>query len=539
MGLIRDVGGKLVQSFLSIDDLVLGQGLISEGRSQLGMTGRTVVGSIAAGSNIAVRSVHAGIQAGAKTAQATVSALDGLVPGAGLARSIAERVDEEATAAGEEASQTASYAVELTNRKVPRNPLSHEAWLSKSTPPGYGWRELAADTAVGSLARLATMPLTLGRDAAVMMSATPAGREIIDGSWKSLGVVLGLSPGSGSSTTELDSAELRETLMAVTTSSGDTAARNLMTFAEAAARLAFGDTRKLHAGLTEAIDLMRRIAQHEDLGEPVPAVPISEMLRQRAQRIVDHAPEDFLEALGPDLDGNSPTPSAVMAAILKDAAQLQIFFTEYPLALGLMGTQANASMALGMMDVEKIEGWVRQGDGATRQRPHSASHLETNLARAPEGGANETSVRIAQDTVFSYTSEVAGRRRALARIEELYGDEARRRIGADVSLDSRLRQLAATRRDAELRLKISAIDSARELNEHRRYCQEQVDSLRGFGDSLYGYRPQEIVERQGILETYLSLIDQDLALRGTAAPEAEERRAALRDFKAWANAANG
>ena len=100
MGLIQDVGGKLVQSFLSLDDLVLGQGLISEGLSQLGLSGRSVAGSALGSANVAVRSVHATIQVGAKTARATAAVFEGFVPGAGLARSMAERMDGEATAAG-------------------------------------------------------------------------------------------------------------------------------------------------------------------------------------------------------------------------------------------------------------------------------------------------------------------------------------------------------------------------------------------------------------------------------------------------------
>ena len=155
MGLIQDVGGKLVQSFLSMDDLVLGQGLVSEGLSQLMLSGRSVAGSVVVGSNVAARTVHAGIQAGAKTAKATAEVFDGIVPGAAMAASLAQRLDDEAGAAAEEASKLAAHAVELTGGERPRNPLTNEQWLSKSAPRGYGWGELAADTAFGSFGRLA------------------------------------------------------------------------------------------------------------------------------------------------------------------------------------------------------------------------------------------------------------------------------------------------------------------------------------------------------------------------------------------------
>ncbi len=532
MGLIQDVGGKLFQSFLSLDDLVLGQGVLSEGRSQLELTGRSVAGSIAVGSNIAVRAAHAGIQAGAKTACATASAFEGFVPGAGLARSLAQRVDKEATAAGEEASKIANYAVELANREVPRNPLTQEKWLGKSIPFGYGWSELAADTAIGSIGRLAALPLAVGRDTTMMVASSTAGRELIEASLKGLGILL--SPLPGSQSTELDTSSLREVLMALTSSSGDPAARNLTTLTEAAARFIFGDTRRLHEGIVEAIDQMRWLAEHAELSELMSSIPVTATLQKRARRIVDHAPSRFLKALEPSSAGESPQPGAVLSAILTDVNPLRILVTEYPIILALMGTHVNLLMTAGMLDVGKIEAYVKTENTALASRPWSATHLEATLGQAPEA-LFEATIQVARDTVFTYTADVLGRRKALARMEDLYGEGVRNRLEADISLDHELRRLTRARQDAKLRRKISDIERTEALTRQRDICQDQLDSLRAFTRSLSGYQPKEIAQRTSLLSIFVSLIDQNLALRGSDGGHHEERMEALSRFEAWSS----
>ena len=530
MGLIQDVGGRLVQSFLSLDDLVLGQGLFSEGLSQFKLSGRSVAGSMAVGSNVAARTVHAGIQVGAKTAKATASALEGLVPGAALARSLAERVDEEAAAAGEEASRLAAHAVELAGGDLPRSPLNQQAWLSKGMPRGYGWSDLAADTAVGTVGRLATMPLTLGIDSLMQMASTRGGRMLVDSSLKSVGMMLEMTPGTSS--TQLDTGDLRESLMAVTASSGDSAVRNCVALAEASARLAFGDTRKLHATLDEAIDQMRLLAAHGELGDLLPAVPISGTLRARARRIVDHAPAKFLAAIDRGEDGAAPTPAAVLAAVLADADHLRVFATEYPLVMSLMGTNASLFLTAGMVDVNEIEAYV-QADDDDRSRPWSATQLEAYVGKAPQGTFFEATVRAAQDAAFTYSSDVLGREKALARAERLYGRAVRERLADDISLDGDVLASAGEARDARIREHIAGADDAADLTRCRDRCQEQLESLDAFTDSLYDYQPKNIAERKEILRTFLSLVNQDLALRDAEDAARAERLAAKSGFDAW------
>ncbi|MEM7352410.1 MAG: hypothetical protein AAF657_16530 [Acidobacteriota bacterium] len=530
MGLIQDVGGKLVQSFLSLDDLVLGQGLFSEGLSQFKLSGRSVASSVAVGSNLAARTVHAGIQVGAKTAKATAGALEGFVPGAGLARSMAERVDEEAAAAGEEASQLAAHAVELASGDLPRSPLTKETWLSKGAPRGYGWSDLAADTAIGTFGRLATMPLTLGIDSLAQMAGSRGGRMLIDTSLKSVGVMLEMTPGASS--TQLDTSELRESLMAVTASSSDSAVRGIVALAEAAARLAFGDTRKLHQAVEEAIDQMRLLAAHGELGELLPAVPISVTLRARARRVVDHAPSQFLAALERDDDGAGPSPGQVLSAVLNDADNLRIFATEYPLVLTLMGTNTSLFLTAGMVDVNEIEGYV-QADDSDKSRPWSAAQLEAYVGKAPQGTFFEPTVHAAQDAAFTYSSEVLGRRKALARAERLYGAAARERLENDVSLDAEILNAGSEARDDKIRQHIAAAADIEELNRQRDCCEAQLASLEAYTGSLYDFQPKRIGDRKEVLLDFLSLVNQDLALREANHSAHAERMAAKEGFDAW------
>lgn len=531
MGLIQDVGGKLVQSFLSLDDLVLGQGLVSEGLSQLGLSGRSVAGSMVVGSNVAARTVHAGIQAGAKTAKATAEIFEGLVPGAGVARSLAQRVDDEAAAAAEEASKLASHAVELTGGEAPRNPLTREEWLGKSVPRGYGWSELAADTAVGSIGRLATMPVTVGVEALMMLASTRPGRMVVDSALGSAGVLLDLLPGAGS--TELDTSELRESLMAVTTSSGDSAVRNVVDLTEASARLAFGDTRKLREAMEDTVDQARLIASHGEMSELLPAIPIAATLQQRARNLVDHAPARFLKAIERGPNGGAPSPAAVLSAMLDDADNLRVFATEYPLVLTLMGTNASMALSAAMMDVNKIEGFVQDDDAGERTRPWSATQLEAYVGKAPEGAFFEATVRAAQDTAFAYSSEVLGRQKALARAERLYDEDVRERLADDVSLNlDILRAKRGEERDGKIRDHIAAVEDESDLTRQRDCCSAQLASLEAFTGSLYEYEPKNVADRKGILRTFLSLTNQDMALRGMARTGAE-RMEALAGFNAW------
>ena len=357
---------------------------------------------------------------------------------------------------------------------------------------------------------------------------------LIDTSLGSLGMMLEMTPGASS--TQIDTRDLRESLMAVTASSGDSAIRNVTALAEAAARLAFGDTRKLRQAVEEALDQMRLLAAHDELGDLLPAIPISATLRARARRIVDHAPTNFLAALERGADGTAPSPGQVLSAVLNDADNLRVFATEYPLVLALIGTNTSMFLTAGMIDVNEIEGYV-QADGDDKSRPWSATQLEAYVGKAPEGTFFEATVHAAQDAAFTYSSEVLGRRKALARAARLYGETARERLESDVSLDADILDASGEARDAKIRQHIAAATSVGELTRQRDRCQEQLASLGAYTASLYDYQPQRIAERKDVLLTFLSLVNQDLALRDADDPAHTERMAAKEGFDAWVESA--
>ncbi len=533
MGLLQDIGGKLAQSFLSMEDLVLGQGLVSEGRSQLGLTGRSLAGGAAVSANLAARAVHAGIQAGAKTAGAAAAALEGFVPGAGLARSLAERVDHQARAAAQAASLLATQAVEMTGGEVPRSPLNNEKWISKGAPRGYSWGEIAADTAVDSFGRLAALPLRAGIDALVTAASSGTGRMAVDSALKGAGMMFDLLPGTRS--TRLDTGELRESLMAVTTSSGDSAARNVLGLAEATVRLSLGDTRKLRQSLNEAIEAMRLLAEHQDLDDLLPAVPISAMLKERARNVVDHAPTKLLKALERGSGGEAPAPGSILSALLDDAENLMVFATDYPLALALMAANTTLLMTAGMADVNEVESYVE--DETEKSRPWSVSQIEAYVGSAPEGALFEATVRAAQDTAFAYSSEILEREKALERAQRLFGKAARERLEDDVSLDLEiLRARDDDERDRKIRQHIAAAEEST-LRRQLDSCQEQLEALEAFTGSLFEYQPKNIAERKHALRAFLSLANQDLALRGTGESARTERLAAKAGFDQWLDSA--
>ncbi len=532
MGLIRDVGGKLAQSLLSIDDFVLGGGLASETRSQLGLTGRSIAGAAAVSANVAVRAAHAGIQAGAKTAGAAAAALEGLVPGAGLARKLARCLDDRSADAAAAASRLSSHALELTTGEPPRNPLTGEQWLSRGTPRGYGWGELAADTAAGSFAQLAAMPLALALDAAAMAAASPAARAAVESSLAGASMMIDVLPGT--ETTDLDAGEIREVLLAVTASAGDPQAQSVLALGEAAVRFALGDTRKLRRAILQAAEEMRRIAGRRDDDDL--AGPIATTLKKRARRAACHVPEALLKALERGSGGEAPRPGAVLAAMLEDASNLLVFATEVPLVLALAGADAGNAVAAGLLDTGEIETWVRDhGTGdAEVSRPLSAAWLEARV-----GDGTGAAASVARDTAFAYSSEVLGREEALARAERLFGRNARERLEDDVSLELEiLRADGGEARDGLIRDLVAAT-GGRELSRRCDACQRQLATLVAFSATLYDVEPGIVIDRRQILETFISLSWQDLALRGVGARERAERAAARESFDRWLESAAG
>ncbi len=543
MGLIQDVGGKLAQSFLTLDDLVFGQELFSESLFQLGLTGRSAVGSVVVGSNVAARGFQIGVQAGAKTAKVTAAAFEGVVPGAGTLREMAERIDDRATAAAEEASRLAAYGIELFRGgdAVPANPVTGEPWLAMGVPREMGWGALSAETALGPFAKIAALPLTLGIDSLRAVAASRAGEATRDATVQAVDATLNVLPGGE---TKLDTAELRELLTALASSSGEAATRDVAGFVAAAAHLAAGDTRRLGRAIEEGIGKMRLLADQAEIDEILPALPAARLVRERAREIADHVPEKLLAALAKE--GVPDRFGAIFSALIDDFDAIRTFSVNYPLVLTLLGTNAGALLGAGLLDVGDVEDYVRS-DGAAGKaddEPWAVADLESFVAQsaaadgddpdAVEGFFTEPAIRLAQDVVFTYSNEVLGRDEALARVERLFDDEVRERIAADPSLDREV--MKADRgedRERKIRERIAAIAGVDALRDQRDRCAEQRVSLERFAASPWTYRPQLVEERIEALATFLSLVAQQLALRDQPEAGGTARHEARRRFDAW------
>jgi hypothetical protein len=195
------------------------------------------------------------------------------------------------------------------------------------------------------------------------------------------------------------------------------------------------------------------------------------------------------------------------------------------------------------------------GPSGRTSRPELVALCEEVLGRPGEGLAPffhpEPTVRLAQDVAFGYSRDALGREPALDRIERLFGRQARERIEADVSLEPDLldapggddrREKRAKDRGTDrgetrwrlLRRRIDELAAAGELPRTRDLCATQLDSLQRFTQLRWVYVPDQVRRRVELLRDFLSLANQDLALRSaeTAAATAE-RLATLARFEAW------
>jgi len=551
MSILSDVGGRLVQSFLSLDDLVFGQSLLRDGTAQFVGASRSAVGAVAITSNVAARAVQLGVQTGAKTAKWTTAPLEGWVPGADVAHDFASRVDARAGAAGEEASLLAIYGLELAGgpASAARDPLTEEPWLNKQIPHGYGWADLAADTAVGPLGRIAALPLTLGLDAFEATAETRAGRLSAEGALQLFHALLSALPGEDSEKVDLEA--LRENFLSVASSSGASALRDVARIAEALLRLGLGDVRRLREVMIEALDDMEQLADHEVMGELLPGLPAGAYLRRRARSIVENAPRKFIAALEVGPDGEAPSAATVFSALLDDADNLRVFLIEYPQALALLAASMGAIAGAGTLDADDVEDYLRgkgsktrEEDGKSKKRPWSAKELESYAGKAevvagadPESGPfPRSAIWLARDVVFDYSLEVLGREKALARIGRLYGETTRERIEADPSLEVEIMDAERGQKRLETLYVVVAESETAELTRRRDLAAEQLANLRTFDRMRLNFRPETIAERIEVLSAFLSLTGQELALR-TQAGSTAERLESLADFEAWAGTA--
>jgi hypothetical protein len=560
--LLGEVGKRFGQAFLSLDDLVTGQSLVSGGLDQAAQVGRAAMGAAAISTQVAARSMLLGVQVGAKAARASAASLRGLpgsdLLGVGLAEEWARRLDERATGVGAESSRLAAWSAELVGGEAaaPRNPLTREPWLAQGAPPGYSWPELAADTALGPLWRSAVLPAAAGADALCLTAGTRPARWTWRLARRGANALLDLWPGGGRAegAGRSRNAELRDAFAALVSGSGLRVPEAVATFTEANARLAFGDLRQVRHALPKALDELASVAgSGGDRGGRVTGW-MTGAFRRYARFVSDRAPAGFAAAL--ERSHGVADTAPVLGALLGDATELAVFATGYPGFVALAVLDDGMLLTVGLTDVGRVAPWVREdgvegrrsgdagaaGPARRTSRPDLVSLCEEVLGRPGEGVAPsfhpEPTVRLAQDVAFGYSRDALGREPALERIERLFGGQARERIEADVSLEPDL--LAAWEGDDRwraLRKRIDAIADPRALDRARELCTSQLGSLERFTRLHWVFVPRQIRRRIDLLAAFVSLSNQNLAVRSEGGGQAaDDRLAALARFEEWAEA---
>lgn len=303
---------------------------------------QVTAGAALASANFAARAAHLGLRSGAQAIGAVAGRAESLMPGAGLARRLAETVDREAAAAASAAQGRVRDSVDL---------MSPSSGATKGEADSHRsrWSELAADTAMAPLDSLMGSSVAVGVESLRGLAATRPGRMALDAGLERLGT------DSEVGAFRFETGEQRESFIAVTTDSGAAAVRTTYALAEATARLAFSDTEPMRRAIEDGLQEMRHLVASADLQDLLPTPMISSSLQERAQQILDRAPQRFIEALGEDSAEGRPRLGAIARATVEDADNLRVFITVYPQVLTLIGSDVGKLLFAGSITFTEME----------------------------------------------------------------------------------------------------------------------------------------------------------------------------------------
>ncbi len=349
--------------------------------------GRLAAGSAMASANLATQVLHMGVRGGARAADSIAGSVGKVVPGARLVQKLAQTLDDEAGRGEEAASERVSRCLDwmkteypkfqnqaATNGSITNDPETNGPTANgrltnvgaSSTSDGnlsshdaLSFTELAADTAFGPLEALFGTSVTLGGESIRETLTSRVGQLALDAGLERLQSPIEASSGL------VERSALRESFVAVASDSGAGALRETLALAEAAARLAFSDTRKMRRTVGEGLEEMRRLVASAEMQDLLPTPVVSESVRTRARWIVERAPSRFLEALGTGADGQAPGWSAILRATVEDADNLRIFAVVYPQVVVLIGTDVGKLLLAGAISFAEMEAFMegrRHGD---------------------------------------------------------------------------------------------------------------------------------------------------------------------------------
>ena len=274
------------------------------------------------------------------------------MPGASVVGKLAATLDAEAAGAARAASRRFAASIEMMAghdvAMVGERP-SHE----KST--GGRWSslaDLATDTALVPFQDVVTSTVALGAESIRQTAATAAGDKVLAVGLKHLE----REPAEGKA--RFAAGELRQSFVAVTIDSGAVAVREAFGLFEAALRLSFSDTRKMHQAIDTGLVEMQRLVSAAEMQDLLPTAMVSEALQKRAGQVLRRAPLLFLQALDDNSEGWLARPRAIFAAAVEDAENLRFFLVTYPQVLTMVGADAGKLLIAGKIHFSEMEAFL-------------------------------------------------------------------------------------------------------------------------------------------------------------------------------------
>jgi hypothetical protein len=514
---------EVALSFVNLDDVVFARELSGNGMTLLALVGRSLVGTAAIGGGLAARGAFFGAQVATKSAMAATAAARGVVPGAETAEQAMYELDRRIGMSAERASVIASRGVAIgkANDQPPTDPIVGDPWLGKRLDPGATWNSVLVDSAV-DLSRLAALPLTLTTATMERAMTSEAGQRVGRKVWDSVSSLLDSTAGTSTGSEPAGRSDTRAMLLTIGATPLWLALQDAIDLGDGLSRAALGDTRRLRtvlAGLIERVE-----ASDADGSASVPARLMAEL--------------DKRDSI--DLSGLL----AIGTAAVEDTASLARLAGSYSTLLAKVVGDSMRS-AMDAVTVDELAAWIRIDEerraagtsGSAKPRPAALERLEAIAATSNDtrGFFAASTADLARDMVFACSVAAVGREQALARIERLYGRDARERTADDCSLRDEILDAGRDRDRRIAALVDELIQQSRErLREARNRAAERLAMLSASSRENLVERivPNRSVERAAILRRFVSMADTANALDGLPSDEASRARV-VGAFDAW------
>jgi len=426
----------------------------------------------------------------------------------------------------------ASRGVEIARAdpRPPTDPILNQPWLEKRLPPGATWNMVLSDSAA-DLTQVAAMPLALGVMTLENTLRSTVGQQAARSLWDVLSSAMDtVTRHSGDAGATHDRSEQRALLLMLGMTPLWTALGDGLQLAEGLSRAALGDVRVLRSAVASALHRIEASAG------PAAAAAAT--------------PSRLLAALDGPGASDPARAGAIGLAMLEDGATLARMALAYADLLTRLSARSMQTLISGTLDVDQIDTWVRAdevsraktGEGLP-EAPASVRQLEDLVASYSGGDAPalgrgffaSSTIDLARDTIFAYSTRAIGRAAALARMTRLFGADESERLRDDCSLRTEILDAGSDRdrRIAALVTSLRLEDGAR-LREARNHTARRLDSLTTNSPDamLERFAPLRIGERVAILRRFVGIADTANALDGDPSGESARQRVLSR-FNEW------